>query len=106
MAQGTATLEFGAFPGTDQAYVDVTGQTGFTAALLAEAWLYPIATSSANGSHSADEHRVEELEVVATYLADGQIRIYGRHVNKEGPVNRDYECQLIYGPWTVAWAWA
>lgn len=51
-AQGTATIDFGAFPGTTDAFVAVTGQAGILSGSLVEAWLLPAATAV----HSSDEH--------------------------------------------------
>jgi hypothetical protein len=90
-AQGTANLDFGAHPGADEAFVDVTGQTGFVASSLAEAWLYPKDTAD----HSADEHRVADLQVDAAYQADGTIRIFGRQVDAEP----------LSGVFNVGWVW-
>jgi hypothetical protein len=90
-AQGTASLNFGAAPGTDEAFVDVTGQTGFVVGSLAEAWLYPIDTAD----HTADEHRVAGLQVDAAYQADGTIRIFGRQVDAD-PLD---------GVFNVGWVW-
>lgn len=98
-AQGAAVLDFGAFPGANSASVDVTGQTGFVSASLAEAFVYPAATVE----HSADEHRVEELRVDAVYQADGTIRIYGQHT---GQGNRCPNGYRLYGRFNVGWVWA
>lgn len=76
-AQGTAVLDFGAFPGSSDAFVDVTGQTGFTSTNLIEAWLNPIDTAD----HTADEHIVETLKVMARYLSAGSFRIQGVNTN-------------------------
>lgn len=90
-AQGTVSLDFGASPGTDEATVDVTGQTGFVATSLAEAWLYPKDTAD----HTVDEHRVAGVDVKAAYQADGTIRIYARQVDGD----------LETGVWNVGWVW-
>ena len=66
-AQGTATLDFGAFPGASDATVVVTGQAGIGAGSLVEAWLIPVATAD----HSADEHLVETLKVQAGSIVAG-----------------------------------
>ena len=75
---GTATLDFGAFPGASDASVAVTGQTGIVAGSLVEAWIRPVATAD----HTADEHRVETLEVVAGNIVAGTgFTIYGLNRN-------------------------
>ena len=51
-AQGTAVLDFGAFPGKSDASVAVTGQAAIVAGSLVEAWIRPVDTAD----HTADEH--------------------------------------------------
>jgi len=92
MATGTATLDFGAFPGKTDASVAVTGQADIVAGSLVEAWLRPVATAT----HSADEHWVEEMDVAAGDISAGAgFTVYGKTRNLR-----------LYGTWTVAWAWA
>lgn len=106
MATGTATLDFGAFPGASDASVAVTGQAAIVAGSLVEAWLRPVATAD----HSADEHMVETLKVVAGNISAGVgFTIYGFNT---GQTNEPIEVNegggrgtRIYGQWTVAWAW-
>lgn len=97
-AQGVALLDFGAFPGAWDAFIDVTGQTGFVASSLCEAYLQPAVTAN----HSADEHRLETLRVDAVYQADGTIRIYG-YSTADPPLVGD--AVKIYGKWNVGWVW-
>lgn len=101
MPIGTATLDFGAFPGSAQTEVDVTGQAGIHANALVEAWVRPVATAD----HSAEEHLVESLRVVAGNIVAGTgFTIYGFSTNNlpdPGTGNN----LLVYGQWTVAWAW-
>jgi len=92
MATGTATLDFGAFPGKTDASLAVTGQAAIVAGTLVEAWLRPVATAE----HSADEHMLEELAVFAADIVAGTgFTIHGRARGKG----------RIYGNWTIAWAW-
>lgn len=119
-AQGTATLDFGAFPGKSDASVAVTGQAGIGAASIVEAWLLPAGTTD----HTADEHMVETLHVVAaTIVAGTGFTIYGFNTSQlneplsgwtntinqlgEGlaPPPRGGAGTLIYGKWNVAWVW-
>lgn len=97
-AQGTSSLDFGAYPGANEATLDVTGQAGFVAASAVEAWVQPKATAD----HSADEHRIEEVDVAGVYQADGTIRLYGRHT---GSGSRDGNGQKLYGVFNVGWVW-
>lgn len=103
-ASGTTTLNFGTFPGTAEATVDVSGQTGFVSTSEHEAWIQPIATAD----HSSDEHDSVDLQVRSQYLTDGTIRIVGRcntppqafkHNRGQPTYNR------LFGQYTVGWAW-
>lgn len=111
MATGTATLDFGAFPGKSHASVDVTGQAGIVAGSLVEAWLRPEATAD----HSADEHMLETLKVVARDIVAGVgFTIHGVNSSdlyetppgspnpQAGQVGKGTR---LYGQWSVAWAW-
>lgn len=123
-AQGTTTINFGAFPGTSDASVAVTGQTGITGTSLVEAWLYPAATAD----HSADEHMVETIKVVAGNIVAGTgFTIYGFNTSERhepltsAGISRFRTAATtvyggtkpsiggrgtrIYGQWTVAWVW-
>jgi hypothetical protein len=96
-ASGTATLDFGAFPGKTDASVAVTGQAGIVAGSLVGAWIRPTDTAD----HTADEHRIEALSITAnTIVAGTGFTIYGMSASQFG------QSTLIYGTWTVAWAWS
>jgi hypothetical protein len=72
--QGTASIDFGAFPGASDASVDVTGQADIVAGSLVEAWVFPANTTD----HTADEHLVETLRVMAGNIVAGTgFTIYG-----------------------------
>jgi len=95
-ASGTATLDFGAFPGTTDATVAVTGQTGIVSGSLVGAWIRPVATAD----HTIDEHRVESISITAdTIVAGTGFTIFGCSASEFGQSTRRY------GLWTVAWAW-
>lgn len=64
---GTATLDFGAFPGASDASVAVTGQAGIASSSKVMAWIFPADTPE----HSADEHTVETLAVYAMDVVAG-----------------------------------
>jgi len=124
MATGTATLDFGAFPGASDASVDVTGQASIVAGSLVEAWIRPVDTAD----HSADEHMLETLKVFAhTIVAATGFTISGFNTSQ---VNEPLEFHdadkraalgtsprtgaapsvggqgtRLYGTWTIAWAW-
>lgn len=92
MANGTATLDFGAFPGTTDTSVTVTGQTGILSTSPVEAWILPAATVE----HTADEHWVEALKVVAGNVVAGTgFTVYGRTEDNT----------RLYGRFNVGWVW-
>lgn len=100
-AQGTATLDFGAFPGASDTSVAVAA-AGVGAASLVEAWLVPTATAE----HTADEHLVEPIRVVAGNVQAGVgFTIYGRlDTENFDPVEGSRQ-PMAYGRWTVGWVW-
>lgn len=110
-AQGTATLDFGAFPGSSHATVAVTGQAGIVAGSLVEAWLRP----EASADHSADEHMLETLKVVARDIVAGtgftihgvnESELFERNPGQyHGAREGGGQGTRIYGEWSVAWVW-
>jgi hypothetical protein len=112
-AQGTTTVNFGAFPGASDATVVITGQTSIQAASLVEAWIFPSATAD----HSVDEHWVDPPDIFAGNIVAGTgFTIYARQAIYPyvddgvvaGPVdlrNSNNNAPLVYGLWTVAWVW-
>lgn len=103
MATGTATLDFGAFPGKSDASIAITGQAAIVAGSLVEAWIRPVATAD----HSADEHMVETLKVFAANISAGVgFTIYGFNTSQLNEPDPDGgRGTRIYGQWTVAWTW-
>lgn len=92
-AQGTATLNFGAFPGSVDASVAVTGQPGILSGSLVEAWVLPASTAD----HSVAEHYIDPPLVLAAEIVAGTgftIRGFSRN-------NVPH-----YGAWNIAWVWA
>lgn len=69
-AQGTATIDFGAPPGTNAASVTVTGQTGVVSGSAVEAW---IMGADSTADHAAYEHMLlaREVEVTPTTINAG-----------------------------------
>lgn len=100
---GTATINFGAFPGSPETEVDVAGQSGLISTSRIEAWVQPIATAD----HSADEHIVERLRVIGFYKVDGTLTIRG--FDNASPAWKDpfrqAQDQRLFGQFTVGWAW-
>lgn len=126
-AQGTTTIDFGAFPGASDASVAVTGQASILGTSLAEAWIFPVATAD----HTADEHMVESFKVFATDIVAGvgfTIRAFNtsqlnENLEATAPQGKFFAVKAatsafgvvvpnvggigtrIYGQWTVAWVW-
>lgn len=103
--QGTTTINFGTFPGSPDAQVTITGQTGITGTSLVEAWVFPTATAD----HSVDEHWADPPEVMAGNIVAGTgFTIYGVAKTREGSGiqrERSNNNSNPYGLWTVAWVW-
>lgn len=129
-AQGTTTINFGAFPGKSDASVAVTGQAAIIAGSLIEAWIRPVATAD----HTDTEHMVETLKVFAADIVAGTgFTIYAFNTSQlnepinpprtastsvlptvampaagrimAGVVNGGGMGTRIYGLWTIAWVW-
>jgi hypothetical protein len=123
---GKTVLDFGAFPGTSDASIAVTGQSGITAASIVMAGLRPEATPD----HTADEHLIETLRVFAGNIIAGVgFTIFGVNDSQQheplisggsgraaiatvGAQSDDGSPRIggkgtrIWGRWTVAWVWA
>lgn len=93
-ATGTATLDFGAHPGSNEASVAVTGQASIGAASKVEAWVMGDDTS---GGHTANDHRyfaaLAGLTCGTPTAANG-FTIYARSTEK------------LTGTFAVRWVWA
>lgn len=112
MATGTATLDFGAFPGKLDASVAVIGQAAIGTNSIIEAWIRPVATTL----HSADEHIMASvmLDIVAGNIVAGTgFTIYGL-VRDTSPGIGSVDSQFrntprmnsrLWGTFTIAWAW-
>ena len=130
-ATGTATLDFGSFPGSSHTTVAITGQTSILTTSLVEAWIRPVASTD----HTADEHMLETLKVFAADIVAGTgFTIHGFNTNQiNEPVRSMHQPDRfvqpsgtsaaqqelghdaglaiggtgtrIYGTWTVAWVW-
>ena len=88
-ATGSAVLDFG-IPSKPAASIAVTGQAGIVATSKVEAFVRLVATAD----HSIDEHRVEQLKVMAGDITAGiGFTIYGEAFPQ------------AYGLWNVDWVW-
>lgn len=89
MAQGTTTIDFGA--GATDASATVAS-AGITGSHLVEAWIFPSATAT----NTADNHWVEDLQVIAGNVQAGVgFTIYAK-------------CRTgkAHGSYTVGWVYA
>jgi hypothetical protein len=124
-AQGTATIDFGAFPGGSDATVTVTGQTGIVSGSVLQAWLVAQPTAD----HTADEHRVETISVTCgNIVPNTSFDIYATNTSQlNEPMAMSSPARFrtaaatvygyqerstggrgtrIYGTWTVHWRWS
>jgi len=90
---GTATIDFGAFPGSNEASVAVADQTSITATSKAEAFVMGDDTS---GTHTANDHRyfsaLAGLTCGTPSAATG-FTIYARSTEK------------LQGTFALRWVW-
>jgi len=120
-AQGTATVNFGVFPGQSDVTLAVTGQAGIVAGSVLQAWLRPTNTAD----HSVDEHVHETIRITAGDIVagvgfsifarnDSELheqpadilafpRVGGTGLNRPTPQQRGTR---LYGQWSVAWRWS
>lgn len=92
--QGTATIDFGAFPGSNEADIAVTGQGSILATSKAEAY---IMGDDSTSDHTANDHRYVGLWMALTCgtpTAATGFTIYGRSMEK------------LQGTYQVRWVWA
>lgn len=122
-AQGSTTIDFGAFPGGSDASVAVSQPT-ISGSSLVEAWIFPAATAD----HTADEHVVESIKVFAGNVQAGVgFTIYAVNTSQlNEPLSKagvstfrsaatsvyGYGGETvggigtrIYGQWSVGWVW-
>ncbi len=92
MARGTAVIDFGAFPGSNEATVAITGQTAITALSDVEAYFMAEAT----GNHTATDHAYAAKLISLTAdipTAGTGFNILARSEHK------------IQGTFNVRWVW-
>ena len=93
-AQGMATIDFGAEPGSNEASIAVTGQATIGAGSKAEAYFM---ADDATSDHTAGDHRYVGAFVALTCgtpSAGVGFTIYGRSPEK------------MNGTYQVRWVWA
>jgi hypothetical protein len=92
--QGTAVIDFGAFPGTNEASVAVTGQGTIAATSKVEAY---VMGDDVAGTHTANDHRYFAALVgltCGTPTASTGFTIHARCLDK------------LQGQFQVRWVWA
>jgi hypothetical protein len=91
---GSAEIDFGAWPGANEASVAVTGQTAITSLASAEAWMMADDTTA---DHTAADHRYADalMGVTCGTPTDGVgFTIYARSIEK------------LTGAFKVRWVWS
>lgn len=92
MAMGTATIDFGSFPGATDTSLAVTGQSTILSTSAVDAYVSPATTVE----HTADEHWVEALSVAAgNIVVSTGFTIYARTTDNT----------RLYGRYNVRWVW-
>ncbi len=92
--QGTATIDFGAYPGSNEATVAVTGQTSISATSKVDVF---VMADDSTSDHTAADHRY--LKLFAEFLAGTPTNgtgftIYGRCIDR------------MQGTFALRWVWA
>ena len=110
---GTALIDFGAYPGTPDTQTVITGQPAILSGSIVKVWIAPAATTD----HSADEHLVDAPKVFAGNIVAGTgFTIYGiandqpaDQADRFGPSpgfeNPNISNTRPYGKWNVQWEW-
>lgn len=93
MATGSAVIDFGAHPGTNEASVSVTGQTAITALSHAEAWL--MAEPSSNHTVNDAAYAAALMALSCTVPTAG----VGFTINARST-------EKLQGQFIVRWVWA
>lgn len=91
-AQGITTIDFGVFPGSNEATTTVTGQGSILAGSLAEAWVMAEATAD----HTAQDHSY--LPLLATFVTGPITAGIGFTINGRSE-------QRLQGTWNLKWVW-
>lgn len=70
-AAGTATIDFGAAPGTNFVSVNVTGQAAILSGSLCEAWMMADTTVSGATGHNEIEHSIVPIKLTCGAVTAG-----------------------------------
>jgi hypothetical protein len=94
VTKGSATLDFGASPGSSEASVTITGQASIALTSTCRAFILGDATSA---DHTASDHRYAAILIGLTtgnIVAGTGFTIYGRGLDK------------LEGEFTINWEWS
>ena len=92
--QGTATIDFGTFPGSNEASIAVTGQASIGIGSKAEAYVMADDTTS---DHTASDHR---------YFAALMGLTCGTPSAGTGFTIHDRSTEKLQGTFALRWVWA
>ena len=91
LIRGVTPVDFGSFPGRGECSTVIVGEPDVKTTSFVRCWVTPVATSD----HSADEHVLEEIRVMATtYVAGVGFTIRAM---------ADAPGAMVYGKFSVAW---
>jgi hypothetical protein len=93
MATGTAVIDFGSYPGSNEASVVVTGQSSILATTHVEAWMMAEASSDHTVNDASYAALLTSLSCGIPTAATG-FTIYARSTEK------------LQGTFKVRWVWA
>lgn len=92
--QGTAIIDFGSYPGSNEASVAVTGQTTISATSKAESFIMADDTTA---DHTANDHKYAPIFITPTCgtpVAATGFTIYGRST------------EIMQGTFALRWVWS
>ena len=89
---GSSVVNFGAFPGSNEATVSVIGQTDIAADALCEAWVTAIPTAD----HTVSDH---------AYTANLMRPTCGVATAGNGFTIYCYSPEKLQGPYNINWVW-
>lgn len=108
---GQTEVDFGAFPGAFEASAVVTGQTG----IVGTSKVFVTLAARTTVDHSEDEHRVEQVAVMAGSIVAGTgFTIYAAalaqsfadsNAFRRGQSGSTGNTPQLYGKWAVNWMW-
>lgn len=90
---GTAIVDFGSFPGSNEASVSITGQSSITSDSKVESW---VMADDSTSDHTQNDHRYIPLFMVLTC---------GSIVNGVGFTIYAKSTEKLTGTFSVRWVW-